>query len=548
MRYYAIFLLVMLKYSTVISQDINLSLIPPIDTVCLSLGQIYPITFTVDGNTLPLPSSFYMLEDVEYQPEQITGTTLTLADDSYSSPINIGFDFCFYGERFASLQIGSNGLLSFDANNPTSYMVQNIPSQMDLRKVIMPAWADWNPTFGGIVRFQTIGDAPSRKFVAEWLEVPLFSCVSEKGSFQVVLEEGSNNILFHLTNKPICTSWANGNSTQGIFYNSSKYLVVQGRNAENWTAVNHSVKFISEGTSYSHLWTINDVPAGSANQINAFVTLGNPIRKYKIQLVGNCQTGNYSDSMTVLLDIEDFNIAHTGALCDTSQIATISLPNIGGLFSNAQWDFDGAEVLSAPNTSVAGPHMLKWNQPGIKDIRLEVNTLCGRIINKNVSINVGNLPTPSITINPINNQLTASQGIGYQWYHEGALINLANNQTYIPTSNGYYQVLVKYSNVCSLMSDSFLVTTVGIAQLGENTLQVIPNPSNGLVKISWPENIVANYLNLYSQTGRLISTSRVNGQSFTFDLRAHQLVSGIYLIQLIDRTGKTAHQKLVFEQ
>ena len=43
-----------------------------------------------------------------------TPNQVFLTDDSYSAPVNIGFNFDFYGNTYNQLTIGSNCILSFD--------------------------------------------------------------------------------------------------------------------------------------------------------------------------------------------------------------------------------------------------------------------------------------------------------------------------------------------------------------------------------------------------------------------------------------------------
>ena len=61
-----------------------------------------------------------------------SGTNLNgLGDDIYSGVIDIGFDFCFYGNIFNQLLISTNNYITFDLNNANAYSLGTLmPSQV----------------------------------------------------------------------------------------------------------------------------------------------------------------------------------------------------------------------------------------------------------------------------------------------------------------------------------------------------------------------------------------------------------------------------------
>ena len=78
----------------------------------------------------------------------------------------------------------------------------------------MLSWEDFNPFTGGQVLYQTIGNAPYRKMVLTFDNIPYFLNPTTAGPItsQVVLYEGSNVIDNHITDKPLHTN----PSVQGI--------------------------------------------------------------------------------------------------------------------------------------------------------------------------------------------------------------------------------------------------------------------------------------------------------------------------------------------
>lgn len=135
---------------------------------------------------------------------------LSNGDDS-GAIVSLGFDFDFYGETFDEIGISTNGYLSFDKHlyrndsmwtgtiaDLTDYGNDPIPFPYEPDALIAPFWDDLMPSSHGDVYYQTLGEEPNRFFVVEWNDVAHYpwSGVSTRNTFQVILFEGSNDILF----------------------------------------------------------------------------------------------------------------------------------------------------------------------------------------------------------------------------------------------------------------------------------------------------------------------------------------------------------------
>lgn len=123
------------------------------------------------------------------------GTAQGMFDDD-SRYVGLGFDFKFYGNTYSTIYVNSNGNMTFngayyDWSNP------NVPNGGLV--LIAPLFGDFTPSGGwgpSDVYTNTIGTAPNRQFVATWYIVPEFSGSAGPNTFQAVLMEGSNDILF----------------------------------------------------------------------------------------------------------------------------------------------------------------------------------------------------------------------------------------------------------------------------------------------------------------------------------------------------------------
>ncbi|HMY22690.1 MAG TPA: hypothetical protein PKK18_04565 [Chitinophagales bacterium] len=146
-------------------------------------------------------------------------------DDIWSSIVNIGFNFCFFGATYNKIVIGANGLVSFNTAYANAYCqwsyTGGIPDVAKPINSIMGPYMDIDPSIGfnaNRINYYTEGTAPCRRFVINFFQVPLFSssCSTLKLTSQIILHEAYNIIDIAITNKPACTSWNSGNTIIGI--------------------------------------------------------------------------------------------------------------------------------------------------------------------------------------------------------------------------------------------------------------------------------------------------------------------------------------------
>jgi alpha-tubulin suppressor-like RCC1 family protein len=116
--------------------------------------------------------------------------------DDVSFSLSLPFEFTFYGVTYTTLYIDSNGRLNFFANS--SYY-SNIPfpcSYNECKLVIAPLWDDWTTRpSGSEVRYAVVGSPPNRRLVVTWYGVSHYSS-GGSFTFQAILYEGTNQILF----------------------------------------------------------------------------------------------------------------------------------------------------------------------------------------------------------------------------------------------------------------------------------------------------------------------------------------------------------------
>ena len=190
----------------------------------------------------------YQITNITFAPEVIAGIPVSLFDDDMQGPFPIGFTFQFYGNNYTDFYVGSNGWIGFSSVQNTSLSAMTIPDSIGYvpRDCIMLSWEDLNPSTGGQVVYQTIGNAPNRKFVLTFDAVFYYGTTIPVTS-QVVLYEGSNVIDNHTIDKPIHIN----PSVQGI-HNllGTSATVVPGRNDTVWSVNQESVRYYASGISW----------------------------------------------------------------------------------------------------------------------------------------------------------------------------------------------------------------------------------------------------------------------------------------------------------
>ena len=190
----------------------------------------------------------YTVSQIPFSGKPMTGTLVNAVDDAVYGPFNITFNFCFWGNVYSQMYIGSNGWVGFTAGQPIAFTSQGIPNTNFLvpRNCIMGPWYDINPGIAGgnpatpiqYIYYQSYGSSPNRYMVISWNNAPLFQCIALRGTQQIVLYE-NGTIENSIIEKRICASWASGTATQGLHnITGTQAIIVGGRNSTQWSVTN----------------------------------------------------------------------------------------------------------------------------------------------------------------------------------------------------------------------------------------------------------------------------------------------------------------------
>jgi hypothetical protein len=209
-------------------------------------GQVITIS-TIDGRIpqgIPVTvehfvpgQTGYTQGSVPYAYESTSGTSLTLGDDQTISNLPIGFTFNYWGTNFTTVNICSNGWISF--TNTGGDIVGGSPNNT-VRNGIHANAMDLFPISGYFVRYQTTGSQPNRRFIVSY-HIGYYNCRTTTTlftDFQIVLSETTNTVRINLLSHPGCASLS---SLQGISNsNNSQIITTPGRNGSNWSGTSNS--------------------------------------------------------------------------------------------------------------------------------------------------------------------------------------------------------------------------------------------------------------------------------------------------------------------
>ena len=221
----------------------NRNITLPCGTTCTSITAQVPHIKQTTSYVITKPAY------IPFSYTTPTGTEVTsiYIDDTWSSAINTGFNFCFYGNFYNSLLMGSNSAITFDisrAGQGSGYIINNttgaIPNIAYAPSMIFGPYHDINPNLTSInkkIEWRVEGVAPKRRFIASYNDVPYFgtSCLTPRATHQMVLYEGTGVVEVYIHDKPSCISWNNGLTILGMQDQTrTNAIAAPGKNATIW--------------------------------------------------------------------------------------------------------------------------------------------------------------------------------------------------------------------------------------------------------------------------------------------------------------------------
>lgn len=145
-----------------------------------------------------------------------TGTDVIsqMDDDNYIGPIDIGFDFKFYGQLYNQLYIGSNGIVGFAETDMDSRSNTPIPNNATPNAILAWLWDDLDPTDPDNPNAHVYYESMADKFVISFVDYPEYQAdVGDVVTAQIILYQ-TNQIKYQY--QTIAPGFSVNESTVGI--------------------------------------------------------------------------------------------------------------------------------------------------------------------------------------------------------------------------------------------------------------------------------------------------------------------------------------------
>ncbi len=173
-------------------------------------------------------------------------------DDRSWGPLNIGFNFTFYGNTYNRFYVTSNGLVMFGSGS-NDYTEDPIPSTSSPNNFIAAFWDDIVINSSGKILYTTIGASPNRKCIIQWTNMGFYASTVLMGTFSVILYEGSNNIRIQYRSIIDNTSERSHGSSASIGIENSNGTsgIRYAYHNSNAISSEQSILFTSSGSTYT---------------------------------------------------------------------------------------------------------------------------------------------------------------------------------------------------------------------------------------------------------------------------------------------------------
>lgn len=330
-------------------------------------------------------------------------------------------------------------------------------------------------------------------------------------------------------------------TVHSMCFDGSKIIAVGEFTTYNGIAANRVVRINPDGShdaSFNTTIGANNAVTASAKLQDGRILIGGLFTEYdeigrnRIAALNACVS---SSSNLTAVECDSYTI--NNETFTESGLYTQVIPNALGCDSIITLDLTiYASYFETTEASSCGTYM--WNDTpyassGIYTQQFATANGCDSILT--LDLTVYNL---NMTVNQTGNTLTSAEsGAQYQWIDcdNGSVeIPGATNQSFTPTSNGSYAVVVT-ENGCSDVSNCVDITTIDIALFDSSpSLLLYPNPFEIQLTIVLGDGAGWLQVQFYNSLGELVHHAHMrNGESFD----ASHLAHGVYSLRVEGENG-----------
>ena len=189
----------------------------------------------------------------------------------------------------------------------------------------------------------------------------------------------------------------------------------------------------------------------------------------------------------------------------------------------------------------SGANTYLWNNGVVNSVAFaptatQTYTVTGTALNgcqssDQVLVTVNATPVALVSIVDDVTIAASPAGMNYQWINcaSGTDIPTATAAQFTATANGSYAVIVTSLQGCEDVSDCIDINSVGLDQINISDMNVFPNPTNGEVNVTMPENLMVD-VQIFDAQGKLVAEQMNvtnNGK-----LNISNVTPGVYMVRL----------------
>ncbi|MFE1953246.1 S8 family serine peptidase [Streptomyces sp. NPDC059524] len=157
---------------------------------------------------------------------------VSLSGDEDAKTVPLPFPVSFYGVKYSSAAVTTDGLIDFLAPRIGDYENEALPSQAQPNGIVAPLWDDLALDKKSSVQTATTGTTGSRRFAVVWNNV-LFAGSTDRATFEAVFDEATGAITFQYKSVPGAGSSAtvgieNQAGTDALQYSSDQAVLTAG--------------------------------------------------------------------------------------------------------------------------------------------------------------------------------------------------------------------------------------------------------------------------------------------------------------------------------
>ncbi|MFZ1331823.1 MAG: T9SS type A sorting domain-containing protein [Flavobacteriales bacterium] len=285
------------------------------------------------------------------------------------------------------------------------------------------------------------------------------------------------------------------------------------------------------GVTYQ--WFLNDAPIAGAMDLALSATLGGIYTLQATNMATGCSYTTDGVAVTLITVTPPIITATDGTtFCAGGQVQLSAQAEAGATY---QW--------LRNDTAISGATMvdLVVLEEGAYSFAITTNGCSAT--SDTINVVVHPLPAVPVIIQSYDSLLTTGEGT-FQWFLDGNAITGATEAWLVPAAFGTYTVLYTDTNGCSNTSEDYAYISTFITNTSRPSMQVMPNPSNGIFTIVFP-NAQGETYELLDATGKRVAMDRFTGTSTTVDLE--NAPSGIYFLRVL-QNGDTPVQRIVINR